>query len=169
MQRIKVSILLFLLILISSCNSAQSETEKEKSFNNLLSNVEMNQDLRLEWNEDKPGNSTKLGSTISFYLYNLSAGTIQFPYDFGSKMFYFDSEMERWIEVENTINSLNMENIILPPKSEDFPGVGIVHFIPKEVDIDYPLQIRFIVIGTKQVNTAQNESIGAFIDIKIKP
>jgi len=169
MQRYKIFFLLFLLLPLTSCMNGQIEIDKEKDFNNLLPNVEMNQDLRLEWNEDKPGNSTKLGTTISFYLYNLSSETIHFPHDFGSKMFYFDSEMERWIEVENTINSLNMENIILPPKSEDFPGVGIVHFIPKKVDIDYPLQIRFIVIGTKQTNTVQNESIGAFVDIKVKP
>jgi hypothetical protein len=151
-------------LLLVSCH--KNNTEKEKSFREIFVSIEMNKQIQLLPPDDEP--TYKAGNMIHLFLDNKSDNEIQFPNDFGIRIFYYSSAENTWIEIQNLVNYHPDEDIVMSPNNIIIPSSEFITVNPALSQSDDINEIRVVVIGSiKNEGESYTRQVGSFIDIDV--
>ena len=162
-----LTFLTIFIISITSCSDNISTTNE--IINNLLAFEDLNKSLQLS---DQSPFCGVAHDNFCIGIQNTSKDYIDFPVDWGVKIFIKKSNSSDWIEIKNDVKyhpSNNGTNPYLNPKSNTIDqNIIVIHpIIPNSNNIS---TIRIIVEGNAHsTNSGTNHPAAAYIDISVKP
>ncbi len=162
--RSKIYAVLILTMLINSCGIAvTTSSSKESSFRALYPNCDINSTI--VFLPVQP--NYKFGDYINLSYKNTSQNQIAFPPDAGVKIFTYDQENSKWLEIKNNMQYSSSPEPYIVVDSEDKMTSydGIV--ISPDTSATTPTEIRAAIIGhVYRDGLVTDECVGAFIDIR---
>jgi len=162
MKTIYTLIISILAVLITfSCNNkSQGNVDLPAGVN--VAPDKMNKFILLG-DSSEMANSHKNNETLDLQIVNLSDKSVVFPDNYGVKI--FTKNEGKWTEVQNNFYNAGAINL-LPTKSAYPPGLSLT-VLPYIPNLSSPLQIRIIIAGN--LENTNGESIGAYLDVTLKP
>ncbi len=159
-------IVLFALVLLSACQSDNS-LDKDAAFLSLLGVSNVNQSVSLTSQDFL--NDGKIGGYIDLGIENLSNQEVEFPYDYGTRLFVYQEHEGEWIEIENKITYFASTNPTLTPKGSGL-YVGSVSVKPDIQNEGQPVTVRVVVVGeTLAADGVKDEQVAAYVDVTLQP
>jgi hypothetical protein len=107
-------------------------------------------------------NTFKVGDHLGLVLENYSGKVIDFPEDYGVKI-YIEKDGQ-WLPVENDILYPSGEKQVLPKEQLQFGGIMVV--VNPAVNGNQPVTVRVVVTGNI---SSENQPVGAYTDIILQP
>lgn len=150
----------FLIVQLTACVSHSGNDSKFPSVE--VPQQEMNKAFQIE---ELPqfGNSHQNNAFLYLHVKNLSQKTIVFSRT--SAVTIFTENGENWVPIINSMH-YPAEIVYLPPTNKFPPGL-VINTVPHISMMIESKIIRIIVIG--HYENAEDELVGAYLDIKINP
>jgi hypothetical protein len=160
----------FLLTLFLMFLDIQAPPQSSLSFDDLMAIEDMNETIRLSYHPYMTEQSE--GKIYNLRLRNYSDSRVEFPVNYGVRMFITTGVQERWVEIKNDMNyyaPTQGGNPILAVKGSDIPFMGI-STIPVIPNHSEPVTLRIIVTGNVlSFISTPGKLVGAYVDIIVQP
>lgn len=156
----------------TACTTLTSKDAKDLAFEDIFSDVEWNEELRMEI--IKEINSMKPGDFIRLNVYNNSKNIILFPYDLRVASYEYNLVQQEWVLLPNMLRYIGDQNLYLyPVYMADFNlNRNSDEYVEIKPDIngEEARTIRVIVIGNVVKNGAPTDrKVGAYLDVTLEP
>ncbi len=166
---LNIMIISFLIFGISACSQKQISTTNS-NFNKLMVANDLNHSIKVSYLEFMKTGGEKYDLPIG--VQNQSESIIDFPVDYGIKIFIKRSESTDWLEIKDDVTSYPSSegsNPYLSPKGSDSAkGAFMIH--PAITNLDEPATIRVFVEGMIQSdNLNEAHQVVAYVDILLSP
>jgi hypothetical protein len=165
---IVLSLPVFLLLLILVFLDKQSSPQSSMSFDDLMAIEDMNETIRLS---DLPFMTEGMDSNLmAIGLRNYSDGRVEFPVNWGVRIFINNGIQSGWTEIKNdmTYTTIQGVNPILSAKGSNLAQT-IVNIIPVLPNPGQPVTIRVFVTGNVlSFISTPGKLVGAYVDIFVQ-
>jgi hypothetical protein len=151
----------FAMLVLASCSqSPQPQAESLPGMNIAPENINTFIEIR-----DTPelANSHKNNDTLTLQLINLTDQTIDFPDNYGIKV--FTKDQGKWTEIQN--NFYNAGGTFTLPSAKQDPGGLPPTVLPYIPGLPSSTTIRVIIVG--HVENNDSKQVGAYLDVVINP
>ncbi len=140
------------------------------NINDLMAIEDMNVSIQLSYHPYMTEQSE--GKIYNLRLRNYSDNRVEFPVNYGVRMFITTGVQERWAEIKNDMNyyaPTQGGNPILAVKGSDIPFIGI-STIPVIPNHSEPVTLRIFVTGNVlSFISTPGKLVGAYVDITVQP
>jgi hypothetical protein len=149
-----------------------SKDAKDLAFEDIFSDVEWNEQLKMEIIKEL--SSMKLGDLICFSIYNESSKIILFPDDLGVASYEYNPRQQEWVLLPNKLRYIGNLNPYIYPNSmtnfkENRNSDAYIEIKP-DINGEEARTIRVIVIGNVVKNGAPTDrKVGAYLDVTLEP
>jgi len=161
--RIMIAILLITMNL-TSCDWLNNSSSNEDSSLTLMP-YDFSDYLEVSYWGQIP---IRIDKSIALDIQNTSMECIVFPHDFGVHI--YANINGSWLEIPNSVQYPNQEDIILDPKGSFFSDSGtVVHPIISSINKNSnPIRIRVVIVGRLcKDGTPTEKQVGGYIDLDI--
>jgi hypothetical protein len=172
----KKIILLFSILIISSCNY-QNRNLPDCGFHNSHINNEIKTGIIQEWS------TFKVGEAVTVYISYIGNEQVKAPSDFNLKIFYLDPLSKNWVQIQNNVQHINQNAQILGSKviseNETMESDIILNsayrtspasILLKLENTNEPIEVFYCVSGIHEnKNTLQNYEVGATGSFILQP
>ncbi len=155
------------VLTVSGCSVSSKKTND--TFENYMNIDDLNNSIKIKYLDFVTGPNP---DDLELAIYNNSNYRINFPVDWGIKIFMNQENSSDWLELANGMNYLPTytgENPVLTPKGSELAqsSFGISPDIPND---EKSVKIRVFVLGRiGSDNSLSNSPVAAYTDIILDP